>query len=123
MLGYIWIAIVIVTMPTYRKLVIEQLNLCDQVFVHNINAENGEIAAKNVNEPAIVVEMKKEQEEAQKKKIDVSNDPMLKDLNKKVQALEEIEKKDVIENDGRLVNLEDTAERQDFSSISISSKV
>ena len=92
MLGYIWIAIVIVTMPTYRKLVIEQLNLCDQVFVHNINAENGEIAAKNVNEPAIVVEMKKEQEEAQKKKIDVSDDPMLKDLTKKVQALEEIEK-------------------------------
>ena len=91
-MGFIWTGLVIVTMPTYRKLVKEQLDLCDQVFVHNINAENGEIAAKNVNEPAIVVEMKKEQEEAQKKKIDVSDDPMLKDLTKKVQALEEIEK-------------------------------
>ena len=99
-LGYIWIGVVIVTMPTYRKLVIEQLDLCDQVFVHNINAKNGDVAAKNLNEPAIVVEMKKEQAEAQKKMIDVSDDPMHKNLAKKVQALEEIEKKDVIENDG-----------------------
>ena len=112
--GFIWIAIVIVTMPTYRKLALEQLDLSEQECGYSTNADN---AAQN----EIVDEMRKEQEEALKSKIDVSDDPVLKELHNKVQELEEMERACGIEHDCTLVSLEDTASRQNFSSINASS--
>ena len=115
-LGFVIIGLIIVVMPTYRKLATEQLDLCDQVLYNNISADKDPNKKPNDKEPAIVEEMKKE-EEAKKSKVDVSNDPVLRELRAKVEDLEKIENQP---QDGGMLMI-DVADRTDYSTIDHSS--
>ncbi len=64
--------------------------MCDQVFKNNIRAD-----AENAGEKAeakVVQDLKKEEQEAKKKLVDVTSNLDLKELQEKIKDLEEISK-------------------------------